>query len=104
MKSEDIKSKKNGASRAPIDRQLHLTCLLSELRPSVSDFPSYLLNAVYFSLLTNNLKTVIKKMFIEYTLYFANQYFLPCPSFCSWISLLSGVNTFEAESKANTEL
>ena len=43
-------------------------------------------------------------MFIEYMLYFANQYFLPCPSFCSWISLLSGVNTFEAESKANTEL
>ena len=72
VKSEDIKSKKNRASRAPIDRQLHLTCLLCELRPSVSDFPNYLLNAVYFSLLSNNLKTVIKQMFVEYMLYFAN--------------------------------
>ena len=72
VKSEDIKSKKNRASRAPADRQLHLTCLLCELRPSVSDFPNYLLNAVYFFLLTNNLKTVIKKMFVEYMPYFAN--------------------------------
>ena len=62
VKSEDIKSKKNRASRVPADHQLHLTCLLCELlRPSVSDFLDYLLNAVYFSLLTNNLKTVIKK-------------------------------------------
>ena len=74
VKSEDIKCKKDKASRAPTDRQLHLTCLLCELRPSVYDFPNYLLNAVYFSLLTNNLKTVIKKMFVEDVclLYFAN--------------------------------
>ena len=72
LKSGDIKSKKNRASRVPTDRQLHLTFLLCELRPSVSDFPNYLLNAVYFSLLTNNLKTVIKKMFFEYMLYFAH--------------------------------
>ena len=71
-KSENIKSKKNRASRAPADRQFHLTCLLRELRPSVSDFPNYLLNTVYFSPLTNNLKTVTKKMFAEYMLYFAN--------------------------------
>ena len=72
VKSEDIKSKKNRASRVPADRQLHLTCLLCELRPSVSDFLDYLLNAVYFSLLTSNLKTIIKKVFVEYMLYFAN--------------------------------
>ena len=72
VKSEDIKSKKNRASRALKCRQLHLTCLLCELRTSVSDFPNYLLNAVYSSLLNNNLKTVIKKMFVEYMLYFAN--------------------------------
>ena len=73
-KSEGIKFKKNRASRAPTDHQLHLTYLLCELRPSVSDFPNYLLNRVYFALLTNNLKieTVMKKMFVEYVLYFVN--------------------------------
>ena len=72
VKSEDIKSKKNRASRPPADHQLHLTCLMCELRPSVPDFPNYLLNAAYFALLTNNLKTVIKKIIVEYMLYFAN--------------------------------
>ena len=73
-KSECIKSKKNRASRVPTDHQLHLTYLLCELRPSVFDFPNYLLNSVYFALLTNNLKieTVMKKMFVEYMLYFVN--------------------------------
>ena len=56
VKSEDIKSKKNRASRAPVDRQLHLTCLMCELRPSVSDFLNYLLNAVYFPFLLTTLK------------------------------------------------